>query len=270
MKRICSRFALVATLALATTLSASAALPGYLIKSNNKTKIKFDDIRWIGSRDAYSLTVKRSGGTAMTTELSEKDVSAVKIAAPASLKKIATAVQKGERLDEAVPLLQKMVKDYQMLGWDVTAGRFLADALMQQNKSGEAVEAVQAILKSQPKAYAQAIVIPYWSALLKEGKTAKLNSELDKSVKIGSREVAARAQNLRGDMAKSKGDYERALMDGYLRTWLMYRNVPAVQPEALAKAAECFRELNQVHYVEKMRDELLTKYPGSTYAKELK
>ncbi len=248
---------------------ASAAFTGTLLRTDKK-QVPFVDIRWVSSRNVYSVTVQRGSSRPITLEVKRADVADIIIQAPASLSQLSEAVKRGQQFEIVIPHLKKMITDYRMLSWDVTASRLLADVYIQQGNNEEALSVVKAILDEQPQAYGKPIAIVYWKALLALGRTATLEREIIKSIKYGSREVAARAQNMRGDIAKSKGDYETALKDGYLRTWLMFRDITAIQPEALAKAAECFVELNQPHYAEKMRNELLAKYPQSSYAKKEK
>ena len=61
-----------------------------------------------------------------------------------------------------------------------------------------------------------------------------------------------------------------ALIDGYLRTVVFFQGIKSVQPEALYKAAKCFEEKGQHSYAEKMRKELLSSYPQSEEARQLR
>ena len=65
---------------------------------------------------------------------------------------------------------------------------------------------------------------------------------------------------------RAKGDLKKALEDGYLRTAVLFRDVKSAQPEALFKAAECFQQMGQIPYAEKMRKRLLEVYPQSPEA----
>jgi len=82
--------------------------------------------------------------------------------------------------------------------------------------------------------------------------------------------VAAMAQIKRGDIERKKENLKEALVDGYLRTIVLFKQVKEVQPEALYKAAKCFEELGEHSYAEKMRKTLLEKYPLDPYTGKIK
>ena len=63
--------------------------------------------------------------------------------------------------------------------------------------------------------------------------------------------------------------YKDALVEGYLRTIVLFQDVREVQPEALYQAARCFEELGESGNAEKMRKKLLADYPDSSYSKQL-
>ena len=70
-----------------------------------------------------------------------------------------------------------------------------------------------------------------------------------------------------GGNSTVKGDLQTALIDGYLRTIVLFEQVKDVQPEALYKAVKCFEDLGQAAHADKMRKKLLAEYPQTAYAK---
>ena len=113
------------------------------------------------------------------------------------------------------------------------------------------------------------LVRVYWDVLLDTEKYSTLRNELKWGIEQGPRPVAAVAQMMRGEIDMRKEQYRDALVDGFLRTIILFGDVASVQPEALYKAARCFEELGESSYAGKMRKKLLADHPGSTYSKQL-
>lgn len=260
-----SFWSLLGVLLLAMSLTSFAAIPGKAKKKDN-TVITFKDIRWVGIRKAYSMEVVRRNRS-YSLEVPYQEVVALQVQMPANASKLRRLVLEG-KYDRAIPALKRLVDQYEMLEYDMLLGRYLAQAYLAKGMSRNVISLFDKVARLQPEAYGKPIALHYWNALLNEDKTIKLSKALDKAVKYGTRETAAFALNMRGNMAKKKGDYEDALKDGYLRTWLLYRDVASAQPEALAQGSECFEQLNQVKKAEKLRKELMSKYPTSEYAKD--
>ena len=87
----------------------------------------------------------------------------------------------------------------------------------------------------------------------KWSKTAKAKKVIQEVIASGDRLTAAIAQIKRGDLDKKKGDMKIALVDGYLRTVILYADVKEVQPEALYNTVKCFEQLQQSSYADKFR-----------------
>jgi TolA-binding protein len=66
-----------------------------------------------------------------------------------------------------------------------------------------------------------------------------------------------------------QGNYKDALLDGYLRTVVLFGDIKPTQPEALYKAAQCFDQLGQGPYAERMRKKLLADFPQDPYAQRV-
>ena len=87
---------------------------------------------------------------------------------------------------------------------------------------------------------------------------------IGEDIESGSREAAARAQVVRGDMKMKGGQVEEALLD-YLRTTILFRAQTAVLPEATYKTAVALKNLNDpraAEYFKKVIDE----FPKSEFA----
>jgi hypothetical protein len=99
-------------------------------------------------------------------------------------------------------------------------------------------------------------------------QSSELEKQLNAAISSGSKEACAVAYMIRGDMMKDKGDPKMALVDGYLRTVLLFENVKEIQPEALFKTAKCFEAMKQPAQADRWRKKLMAEYPQSSYIKE--
>jgi TolA-binding protein len=92
-----------------------------------------------------------------------------------------------------------------------------------------------------------------------------------------SNEVSAEAYLLLGDSlkarAKTKEDYERCLLDGYLRVPLLYGGDEKTEARALYEAGRCFQRMageeNRAR-ADTLFAQLASKYPGNEYAKKVR
>jgi tetratricopeptide (TPR) repeat protein len=123
----------------------------------------------------------------------------------------------------------------------------------------EALFTAQPKFKENPKERAN-----YMQALLGSGRMAEVAKMIDEDIASGSREAAARAQVVRGDMKRKSGQVEEALLD-YLRTAVLFKAQTAVLPEAIYKTAVALKNLNDpraADYFQKVMDE----FPQSEFA----
>ncbi len=172
---------------------------------------------------------------------------------------------KQKDLIAVVQILQRVKEQYRFLGWDQRAGLMLARVylpLKQFEDSAREYEelfTVQPKFKKSPKERAN-----YMQALLGSGRISEVAKMIDEDIASGSREAAARAQVVRGDMKAASGQYEEALLD-YLRTTILFRAQTAVLPEATYKTAVALKNLNDpraAEYFKKVIDE----FPKSEFA----
>lgn len=249
-------------------LSVSAALaqdvPGAIRTTDGR--VIQGNIRWMGVAKAYSVITKEG----ITLQVPVAQVDDSRVTEPPELKPAIRLVAAGQP-DQAIPVLEKIAKDYTMLQHDIPATRWLAQAYLDKGESRKALDACERLIRSRPTAgYASEVALPYWDTLLAEGNTSRLNQMIDKAVAGGTRKVQAIALTKRGAAKQKARDFESALIDGYLRVVTLYSAIKEVQPEALYQAAICMEELGRVTDAQKMRDKLLTAYGRSEYAQKLK
>jgi tetratricopeptide (TPR) repeat protein len=257
--------AFVAGLACAWLAGASALadVDGIITKQDD-TRLQ-GAIRWLPASKEYVVT---RGNLSLRVALAQ--VRGVQVAKPAALDGALQMVRAGQYA-AAIQPLEQIMKDYAMLEHDVTAAASLATAYLKMKQAAKAVEMCEVVIKVNPAAGVSGdLANVYWDALLEAGREATLKAQLGEAVKSGNRAVAARAQLKRGDIDMKNGKFQDALVDGFLRTAILFGDVKEVQPEALYKAMKCFEQLQQVSHAEKMRKKLLAEFPDDRYSQELK
>ncbi len=246
--------------------SADAAVTAIITKAGTGQKLK-GTVKWLAISKQYEI---RPEGSSVAYKLAPGDVADIQVARPAELDAAVKNARSG-RTAQAVPVLEKIMRDYTMLEHDVVAAQYLAQCYMKTKDPRKAASMCDRVMASNPRAAEDAgFAGIYWQALLETDQYGKLDRMLEIAIKGESRELAAVAQLRRGDISKQKGNLDDALIDGYLRTVVFFQSVRSVQPEALFKAAQCFQEKGQHPYAEKMRKELLSSYPQSDYARRVK
>jgi len=263
------RRALSATIAaffcFAIALNASAIeAPGAITKKSGG-KIP-GIIKWQPASKVYLVTDPK---TAVQVRVPLSEVAKIEVKDPPELEPAAKLVSGGQPA-LAIPNLEKILKDYEMLGPDIKAARWLAEAYMKQNDPKKAVAMCDRIISVNPAAVSGDLAFLYWEALLADNQMARLRKAVSDAIAQGNRAVAAKALIMRGNIEKKQGNLKEALVDGYLRVVVLFQDVKEVQPEALYEAAKCFEALGQLSNVEKMRKKLLAEYPDSPYSSQLK
>jgi hypothetical protein len=218
-------------------------------------------VRWVPASKEYAVGTKVAS---MTVPLAQ--VESVAIEKPAELDAAIRQINAGQPA-AAVPVLERLVESYAMMQWDQEAATWLAKGLVKLNQPAKAADCCRKVIAMNPDAgISGALSALYWDALLACNREGELRSILNQAVVRGSREVAAIAQIKRGDMDKKAGRMKPALVDGYLRTVLLFQDIKTVQPEALYKAMKCFEEMGQAGSTEQMRRRLLEGFPGTDWA----
>ncbi len=252
----------------ATAASVFADVPGRITKlgdNGESGQAIVGNILWKPMAKKYIVTQKNG----VEVEIAYDEVAKVETQRPKELDAAVKAVKDG-KYAAAIPVLEKIAKDYAMLQWDEPAARYLAESYVAVDRAADAVKVCEQVISLNPKAaYMGDMAMSYWTALLKTGKSAKLEDLIEKAARSGERATAAKALVMRGDILADKKQYKEALEDGYLRVIVLYKNVKDVQPEAIYKAMQAFEAIQQVPYAEKMRSLLRSDYPSSDYAKKL-
>lgn len=245
---------------------AQPAIPGKIVMKNGAEVV--GGIRWMPQARKYVVSQRR-GEQTISQEIALADVAKVQVNKPDKLDAAIGAVKAGKN-SAAIPILETIVRQYAMMGWDESAARYLAKAKLDSNDADAALAICEGIIKAKPSAAYVGDVAPiYWAALLKTDKKAKLGDLLVKAISNGDEEASAAALVMRGDMLMEQKDAFNALKDGYLRVVLLYEKCHEVQPEALYKAAKAFEQLSKNADAQKLRDQLRKRYPRSEWASKI-
>jgi len=219
--------------------------------------------RWKGSQGVYVvMTPKR-----VVMQVSGKDVREARpVRPPKGLSAAIKNVKTGSPA-RAISTLKSIMKNYKRLYYDSVAAQWLAEAYYKNNQADEAIRAVDNLMRGGGKMSGRLMEL-YCEALRKAKKYEKLKLMLTQMIETGSRSAAAIAQIKRGDIDMDRGDVNTALVDGYLRTIVLFRDIKEAQPEALYKAMKAFKAKGQHSHAEKMRKKLLAEYPKSSYSRQ--
>jgi TolA-binding protein len=191
----------------------------------------------------------------------------VEVAKPAAYDAVVKMVNEG-KFDAAIPVLEKMITDYEMLQWDNKARDLLGYAYTKQQDFKKAVATYEDLMKNAlPSELTPELRRRYWDAMIGKGEYPALVKNLDELIAKGSREEAATAHLVRGDVYKAQGQTLDALFD-YLRVAILYEQVKSVQPEALYKAARAMEDLRDPRAAD-MKKRLVQEYPRSEEAQKV-
>lgn len=187
---------------------------------------------------------------------------------PPEITDVKALVSRGD-LSGAAERLRQVKTDYRYLGWDRRAGLMLARVELAQNRFEQALKEYEELFAVQPKLKERpAERERYMQALLGAGRIEKVAGMIDEDIASGSREAAARAQIVRGDMKAADGHVEEALLD-YLRTALLFEDQTEVQPEAIYKTAKALKERNDPR-AKTWFQKLITEFPDSEFAQKVR
>ncbi len=222
------------------------------------------EIRWQGSTKEYVVVTDR-----FTVQVALKDVAEIKVNEPPKLRDAVNRVK--TQPQSAIADLEEIVNSYSMLQWDLVAGRWLAEAYMKTKQAPKAVAVCDKVMMdAKPTDITGDMSKIYWDALFECKLYDKLRADLTKRVEAGDRETVAIAQVKRADIDMANGNYEKALIDGYLRTVTLFKTEKSIRPEAIYKAMKCFEALGQQSHAAKMKKILLAEFPEHPYSKEMK
>ncbi len=250
----------------ATSARAAANVPAQVQLATGE--VLQGNLSWLPADKKYVIGVKQGGGPVIEKKFSVSDVVQFRVKQPQEWDQLRQAAAKTP--DAALGRLQTFAENYNHLQWDGEAGALIAQIFLRKGQAKQAVEACRKIVQKNDRAAWDSPMAPhYWQAMIEAGTTTGLAGMLDKAATSSDRTIAGQACIKRGDLLEAEGRLPDALKDGYLRGVFLFADLPAVQAEALYKAAAAFDKRHQAAYAEKMRQQLLSRYPGSPWAKKL-
>lgn len=237
--------------------SVFAQITGTLIKTDGGQLQ--GAIRYLPSTKAYEITA----GTA-SLRVPENQVARLNIPAPKEATQ-AAQLMRGKNYAQALPLLETVYRTYKNLQWDKQVAPSLAECYLNTGRDNEAIKMVKDMMDAGGEHLTAELFNMYCDTLIKKKMYGDVELAIGKVVQMGARDAAAAAQVKRGDVLKERGKLKEALVDGYLRTVMLYSEIKSVRPEAVYKAMVCFTDLGQQSYAEKMRKILLAEFPNDKY-----
>lgn len=261
---------LVALLAACVALAAPAkndGPTGIIQTANGSTR---GALRWKNGAKEYVVTNEKN----MTVTFKADDVESVVVDRPAALDGAIKKVQTNSGVGAALPVLEKIAKDYAHLTYDKEATAWLARAYLLQGNAAKAVSACETVIRDDAEAaYKGDVAVTYWDALIKAGNSTKLKGLLDKAIASGDSTAAAFALVKRGDDIMARGsaraNCEEALRDGYLRVILLYADPRSeAYAEALYKGAKAFEGMGQSSRAARLREQLKSECGASDWARK--
>jgi hypothetical protein len=271
------RIGLTITLLLLTAGFAQAAAEAFGVLVTD-TKEYRGLLGWKSAKKAYTVKIHTGPGTGPAEVELEVPFASVKSLAVVEPPDLRPAVQlvKDNKPQAAIAVLDKVAQEYAMLQWDLPATRWLADAYLRDNKPEQAVRACERLIDKRPEAATSGELVPwYWQALLAAGRNNKLEDLVTVAAKSGVPAGQARANVLRGEILRKQTRTKNALLDGYLRTIVLFKEwrdptVREARAEALFKAAECFDDLGMIAPATRMRTLCMSEHADSEWARRLK
>ena len=180
----------------------------------------------ISAAEDGSVTLKTASGQSMTFRAGQYRTAAAD--RPAALDAATRLIGNGEG-EQAIPLLRKVQEDYRFLAWDQQAIRLLADYYFDTEEFAAAATAFQ-LLDDADDPVVQARLREAW---FKSGDVEAVLPALEKDIAEGSREAAASAYLLRGNLRAANGD-----AGGARRDWLKVATFFKAQKESAQQAEQ--------------------------------
>lgn len=181
----------------------------------------------------------------------------------------AVALTRAGDLAEAAEQLEGVKRNYAHLGWDRRAGRMLGRVYLLLERFNEAAGEYEQLFTAQPELKEnERERFYYMQALAGSGRTKEAVVMVDEEIAKGTREAAARAQLVRGDLKMQSGQTEEALLD-YLRTMILFRAQTETMPDATYRTAAALKKLNDpraANYFQQVIDQ----FPQSDFAGKAK
>ena len=213
----------------------------------------------------YVVTTKEGN----QLQFGEGQVRAVLLPMPEEYKQAKKNVER-KNYGGAIAGLEKIVKTHHKLYWDMQAKVLLAEAYFGARRAAKALDLCEELLGDRSIRVPARINRLYLEALIADEQFEKADEQIVRIIGSGPRAAAAAAQIFRGNLLMEQEKYHEALVKGYLRTVELYRDVAAVQPEALFLTAKCLVAMDKKQEAAAFRKRLLEEFPRSEYAKKMR
>lgn len=251
---------------LALSVSAALAQTGQKWGYKKQGDVKWtyvESMQYVPSQDIYKMR------SSVTYPVDRKVVTALNIPKPTNFDQYRMRLKPTSAQPSSVVGMEAIRKKYTMLQWDVEALKILIPIYDHKQQYSKVIDECN-YLKKWYKTVPEELVGYQWKALAKDRtKVPQLKKVLREAIESGTRKTAAMAHILRGDILKDEGKLKEALVDGYFRVILLFKDVPKdVQAEAHFKAWEVLKQVRD-NRAEKIKRKLLDEFPRSEYAKRL-
>lgn len=247
--------------ALTVAVSAWAQRNEYAYKKFGEPWKKCEKITYRGASDQYYVMI---GNTPVP--IARKDIEGLRIPKPSDFDKYAREFRGGSPSPEATRGMENIAFQYKMLVWDVQAYLLVFPTYLKDNNTAgimKVCDDYERVTSTVP----DALQGFFWKALLENRQSARLKKALTDAIENGSRPVAATAHIVRGDLYVDEGKKTDALIDGYFRVIILFKDVRGVEAEALFKAWQTLKSMSDPR-ADKFRQRLVDEFPGSLYSKQ--
>lgn len=160
---------------------------------------------------------------------------------------------------ETIAELEAVIRKYYCLWWDTEAFKKLMPAYLASGANAKAIRLYRDMKPTMGSSIPISTVRDYWVALNKDGQSATLRKDLANTIANGTREASAWAYLMRGDLLHSEGKRTEALLEGYLRTVMLFDDIASCRQDALEKAVAAMEEQGDSRadrFRQVLRDEL--------------
>ncbi|MBT3296910.1 MAG: hypothetical protein HN919_01410 [Verrucomicrobia bacterium] len=152
------------------------------------------------------------------------------------------------RGDANIAQLEEIVATYHMRWWDIEAFKTLMPLYLETKAYKKAIRIYDGMDRRLGPAIPAAIQNLYWQALDGDGQHKTLSDAIQGTIANGSRESSAWAYLMRGDLLHTDGKREEALIQGYLKTVVLFADIKSCRKRALEKATSTMHELGDSRF----------------------
>ncbi|MCH8510522.1 MAG: tetratricopeptide repeat protein [Kiritimatiellae bacterium] len=217
------------------------------------------------TRPGGDLVVFREG---QPTELARDQYIRAVGVRPETLDRANALIGRGDA-QEAIPLLEEIVRQSAFQSWDVMAGISLANLQIDAGNPASAQRTVDQLKQrygENAMELFQQLQQVEWRTRIATRNVSGLEEELTEIVRANEdRGKVAVALLTRGDLKHQRAELRPAILD-YLRAVYFHRDNENVHAQALYKAGNTFKELGETANGRKYIDQLKQRYPNSEFA----